>query len=1299
MGMLNSRDKRELKINQRRILMDSIELGIPSPEQIRSWGERRLPNGRLVGEVKNSKTVNYKKFTSLRDGLFCERIFGPVENFVCACGKRQPRIDVKFCEKCEVEYTTNHTRRYRLGYIQLVSAATHIWFLKGRPSYLSLFLGKRKKRVVAVAYCNGYLVEQGFPNIKNLSSSFTRRHHGTAIYEGDNLNIVKSTVEIKKTTQLSGNSHYPNPNEFTSPLESEKGLYRERMNPSAPYQDSNGSTFSFIKTPRPSLPPKLVASPHHQRCSPMATPGEHLTFKEKENTTLPEVGASNESQKPEKRFHLVKEQVKNKGNTLLQRHEVLTQRGRIHLDNSYNFAKRPPFEDAPSTSPPEVVGVRLWRSPKVKAKAQFRVASSYAQAQTLPFLPTLVCRYNLRDELIDYLNSYPFKEDIPLPLYCGETRWRSLRDIHNFMAEQPLRGLKQSSENETLQAETPHNLNDAQVNLEKNFHARPYDKPTSLKTINDTNKEDWIDFNSMNLDINEAVKNGKPESMEREGDGKHRFPKTGSIQADKRVLYKSFSHLPRMYALRSTPSKELPTLSLSLQETLGQRHEVLTRRGRIPFSKLKATTKTEEETQDSGNINNVHAFQSTPLLSSPQTSLGSKQGLSSFPSENLPEGRKQGGEMISLSPPPKVESSPLGRRSSSVEGINKGEAASSLVDTKGVPSVEGDRTSFGGRRRLPPKLVGADGAQIALLKEPFEAHENTQNASTFSLLTHNHQPPLVDRWKPQANKKGRGKEVENLPSIELTAIREILSYTGGGALQHLLKRYNTHSFATFLLSDLQDARLAYQDMIKEVGDWPKRRERKILNRFCRRIYRTGRRLKIVQLFLRNQRRPEWMILSAVPVLPPDLRPILQMSETLVVASDLNNLYQRVIYRNNRYHKLRFIDFNLVTAIQRLVQDAVDRLIENGKGGSKPFYTPGGRPLKSLSDTLKGKKGRFRLNLLGKRVDFSGRSVIVVAPHLKINECGLPREMALELFHYFLVRQFMLKKRGSTIVMAKMAIKQRSQGMWDMLRDLIYHHPVLLNRAPTLHRLGIQAFQPRLVLGSAILLHPLVCSGFNADFDGDQMGVHLPLCFQARAEAWDLLWSRNNLLSPATGQPMLVPSQDMVLGFYYMTTLPAYKKPDPKSFQTLDPPNRVLHLLESQQKNQRQSRPPLVFAEGVAIQTSGESAESYTTGRKERAQIKRRMLFQDSHDVITAFHQGHIRLHTPLWLKCEATLENNGDIETPLELQLNSFGGVTQIYAKHMCEIDLATFSTTLLARTSVGRVMVNYVISPYTAPL
>ena len=388
--------------------------------------------------------------------------------------------------------------------------------------------------------------------------------------------------------------------------------------------------------------------------------------------------------------------------------------------------------------------------------------------------------------------------------------------------------------------------------------------------------------------------------------------------------------------------------------------------------------------------------------------------------------------------------------------------------------------------------------------------------------------------------------------------------------------------------------------------FPELRKKQIL-RISRRIYKIARRLKVAQLLTRNHRRPEWMILSHLPVLPPDLRPILQMSEKVIVASDLNIMYQRVIYRNNRHLRVRFIDFHLVTAIQRLVQDAVDRLIENGKGGSKPYYTQGGRPLKSLSDILKGKKGRFRLNLLGKRVDFSGRSVIVVSPTCKIHECGLPKNIALELYHYFLLRQLIVKKHCASIVTAKKMIKSKSSLMWDILRELMYHHPVLLNRAPTLHRLGIQAFQPKLVLGNAILLHPLVCSGFNADFDGDQMGVHLPLSFAARAESWDLLWSRNNLLSPATGQPMLVPSQDMVLGFYYMTAPPFQKT--------------------------RSSNP-------VYRKTS---------------------FFINTQEITTAFQKGEIPLHQPVWVEVKAKIEDEATSQMPLELRVQSFGKEQLIY--------------------------------------
>ena len=300
-----------------------------------------------------------------------------------------------------------------------------------------------------------------------------------------------------------------------------------------------------------------------------------------------------------------------------------------------------------------------------------------------------------------------------------------------------------------------------------------------------------------------------------------------------------------------------------------------------------------------------------------------------------------------------------------------------------------------------------------------------------------------------------------------------------------------------------------------------------------------KRLKLLRCFRRSPNAPVWMLLTVLPVLPPDLRPIVKLDHEQVAIADLNKLYQKVIVRSRRLERLLFNRYfkhsDECAYSQRLLQEAVDALIENGKGGATPMCTVTRRPLKSLSDMLKGKKGRFRQNLLGKRVDYSGRSVIVVAPSLRVHDCGLPREMAVELFQPFLVRRLLLKRLCRTVLGARRLIQKRSSVVWAVLHEVLNAHPVFLNRAPTLHRLSIQAFCPQLIGGRAILLHPLVCSAFNADFDGDQMAVHIPLAFEARAEAWKLAWSCNNILSLASGDAILAPSQDMVIGCYFLTT--------------------------------------------------------------------------------------------------------------------------------------------------------------------
>ncbi|MBV9947033.1 MAG: DNA-directed RNA polymerase subunit beta', partial [Myxococcales bacterium] len=334
---------------------------------------------------------------------------------------------------------------------------------------------------------------------------------------------------------------------------------------------------------------------------------------------------------------------------------------------------------------------------------------------------------------------------------------------------------------------------------------------------------------------------------------------------------------------------------------------------------------------------------------------------------------------------------------------------------------------------------------------------------------------------------------------------------GGEAILEMLKQVDVHTLSESLRQEMRSAT-------------SEAKRKKIV-----------KRLKVCEAFRESGNRPEWMMLTVIPVLPPDLRPLVPLDGGRFATSDLNDLYRRVINRNNRLKRL--LELNAPEIIirneRRMLQEAVDALFDNGRRG-KTITGPNKRPLKSLSDMLKGKQGRFRQNLLGKRVDYSGRSVIVVGPTLKLHQCGLPKQMAIELFKPFIYNK--LEERGyvNTIKSAKKMVEKERPEVWDILEEVITEHPVLLNRAPTLHRLGIQAFEPVLIEGKAIQLHPLVCAAFNADFDGDQMAVHVPLSIEAQMEARVLMMSTNNILSPANGRPIINPTQDIVLGLYYAT---------------------------------------------------------------------------------------------------------------------------------------------------------------------
>nr|YP_009581519.1 RNA polymerase beta [Oxygraphis glacialis]QBK49584.1 RNA polymerase beta [Oxygraphis glacialis] len=412
-----------------------------------------------------------------------------------------------------------------------------------------------------------------------------------------------------------------------------------------------------------------------------------------------------------------------------------------------------------------------------------------------------------------------------------------------------------------------------------------------------------------------------------------------------------------------------------------------------------------------------------------------------------------------------------------------------------------------------------------------------------------------------------------------------------------------------------------------------------------------RRIELAKHFIRTNVEPERMVLCLLPVLPPELRPIIQIDGGKLMSSDINELYRRVIYRNNTLTDLlttsRSTPGELVMCQEKLVQEAVDTLLDNGIRG-QPMRDGHNKIYKSFSDVIEGKEGRFRETLLGKRVDYSGRSVIVVGPSLSLHRCGLPREIAIELFHTFVIRGLISQHIASNIGVAKSKIREKAPIVWEILQEVMQGHPVLLNRAPTLHRLGIQAFQPILVEGRAICLHPLVCKGFNADFDGDQMAVHIPLSLEAQAEARLLMFSHMNLLSPAIGDPISVPTQDMLMGLYVLTI----------------GNRRGICANRYNLWNHRN------------YQNENDNNHKYT----------KEPYFCSSYDALGAFRQKRIHLDSPLWLRWRLDQRVIAPREVPIEVQCESFGTYHEIYGHYLIVRNVNKEIFCIDIRTTIGHI-------------
>nr|USG57601.1 RNA polymerase beta' subunit [Primula ranunculoides] len=416
-----------------------------------------------------------------------------------------------------------------------------------------------------------------------------------------------------------------------------------------------------------------------------------------------------------------------------------------------------------------------------------------------------------------------------------------------------------------------------------------------------------------------------------------------------------------------------------------------------------------------------------------------------------------------------------------------------------------------------------------------------------------------------------------------------------------------------------------------------------------------RRMELSKHFIRTNIEPEWMILCLLPVLPPELRPIIQIEGGKLMSSDINELYRRVIYRNNTLTDLlttsRSTPGELVMCQEKLVQEAVDTLLDNGIRG-QPMRDGHNKVYKSFSDVIEGKEGRFRETLLGKRVDYSGRSVIVVGPFLSLHRCGLPREIAIELFQTFVIRGLIRQHLASNIGVAKSKIREKEPVVWQILQEVMQGHPVLLNRAPTLHRLGIQAFQPILVEGRAICLHPLVCKGFNADFDGDQMAVHVPLSLEAQAEARLLMFSHINLLSPAIGDPISVPTQDMLMGLYILTS----GTRQGISVNRYNPYNCI---------NSKRER---------------------IDNNNWKYPKEKEPLFCNSYEAIGAYRQNRIHLDSPLWLRWRLDQRVISSREAPVEVHYESLGTYYEIYGHYLIVLSIKKEILYTYIRTTVGHI-------------
>nr|YP_009364206.1 beta subunit of RNA polymerase [Hydrodictyon reticulatum]AQU64500.1 beta subunit of RNA polymerase [Hydrodictyon reticulatum] len=1476
-----------------------VSVEIASPEKIKEWAEKVLPNGKVFGEVTNANTLHYKTFKPHKGGLFCERIFGPLRDFECACGVRSKPIELEsflnekkkrfFCMNCDVEYTWSVIRRYQLGYINLISPVSHIWFLKANPSYLSLLLDFRRSHLESIVYCTDAITLE---NLWKSSQTLGLDTSPSTLYSIWQKLLEEEKLIKRKHKEIKKNETFLSSHSMSSPL-------------SLKYPQSG--SFHLLSLASASAPPKPMQS---EEAAASALP------KQKSELLLLQ----------QKRLNLMYLYIKNKD--LFYKKNIMSDyiqnsfyKNKILSNNQfYNYEKS--YE----------------KSLKLMYKKTFFQVLAFTNKTFL---------FSQSSQKILFLKNLINKLDIynSLSLLFAERKSREAREGNFILSPDP--GAYDYSPNNTLQKEDkkrknlhlkkqmisniyekdivqfkdnflvlaesffqiyftklylkdknlimqiPNNILQLfceffvfyYIQIQLNFYIKknPLNNLPKILSVNKEKKSSTYDKsnqifylnkikkgNNKILKVSSKIKKGnnkilKVSSKIKKGinDTTGLFYYTGICVFKKQIKLNMFFQKNKKFHLNFAYNKEItykinfnkknnllenvklslnsiesfntfssisksfsPNVQLKKQTNLLQiliqeihfKNDILSiQKNRKNVSDIlyllyecykkqivcyKETHFFEYKQDKKCSIlsdiyslstflnlfyikNNKYKFSEIVNFNNLinylcKTSSNKKSKLTKKYNFNFLGVKKQQDKILKIQSENAINLTKNCSKNifNKKNTLNKRKKFIFLQKQKSL--ILRNPQFFSSIYKTSNNIYYSESPKERQYKEDWQSPLKMLKNDLYT-ISYSHLWPLNADWKSFFYYNSAPKDFEdthinysyrkasfdnksNKFSTKLDIVSQIdeiflSNYIGSSRLLSETERTRTGSKSekaeeqrrktkitktTEFLSKMNSPLAGAAIVKKLLSEYTPSELKKMvkqhqvllpkLNQNIRQLKEKAtkkldfvkiqkllnkrdhiiRRLKLIRKFPRKNVDPTSMILSVLPVLPPDLRPILKL-QNQIAASDLNRLYQRIIYRNERLKKFlkdpsTSQSFEMKYA-QRLLQEAVDNLIQNGKGNVKPETNSRGQALKSLSEILKGKQGRFRQYLLGKRVDYSGRSVIVVGPKLKLYECGLPKEMAIELFLPFLIKRILHYKIARTVIGAKNFLYSNKTYCINLLNEIMANHPVLLNRAPTLHRLGIQAFQPKLVEGRAILLHPLVCPAFNADFDGDQMAVHLPITVEARAEAWTLIFSRNHLISPATGDPIVLPSQDMVLGCYYLTS-------EKKSIlaarsQLLLP----LHTLRVSERAKNRISSLHDTKESSKLQSSGSKSSQISSAhntnspnqllrfsalpkRKEANTIenfndkKYKNLFCISNlfnleKVLNAYQLGKISVQSIVWIKWNGKTQFANEPLSIIEIRLNRYGIRDQIHSKSYKRIDKEQNLLNQYIRTTPGRILIN----------